>query len=73
MNKTLYERIGGEPAVSAAVEIFYRKVLNDYRINRFFGNTDMDKQIAKQKAFFTMDLAALITIQALICAKLMPI
>ena len=50
MNKTLYERIGGEPAVSAAVEIFYRKVLNDYRINRFFGNTDMDKQIAKQKA-----------------------
>ena len=54
MNKTLYERIGGEPAVSAAVEIFYRKVLNDYRINRFFGNTDMDKQIAKQKAFFTM-------------------
>ena len=54
MNKTLYERIGGEPAVSAAVEIFYRKVLNDYRINRFFDNTDMDKQIAKQKAFFTM-------------------
>ena len=54
MNETLYERIGGEPAVSAAVEIFYRKVLNDYRIDRFFDNTDMDKQIAKQKAFFTM-------------------
>lgn len=54
MNDTLYERIGGEPAVNAAVEIFYRKVLNDYRINRFFDNADMDKQIAKQKAFFTM-------------------
>ena len=54
MNKTLYERIGGEPAVNAAVELFYRKVLNDYRINRFFDNSDMDKQIAKQKAFFTM-------------------
>lgn len=54
MSNTLYERIGGEPAVSAAVEIFYRKVLNDHRINRFFENTDMDKQIAKQKAFFTM-------------------
>lgn len=54
MSKTLYERIGGEPAVNAAVELFYRKVLNDYRINRFFGKADMDKQIAKQKAFFTM-------------------
>ena len=54
MSETLYERIGGEPAVNAAVDIFYRKVLNDYRINRFFDNADMDKQIAKQKAFFTM-------------------
>jgi len=51
---TLYERIGGEAAVNAAVELFYRKVLADYRINRFFDNTDMETQIAKQKAFFTM-------------------
>ena len=54
MSKTLYERIGGEAAVNAAVELFYRKVLNDYRINRFFDDSDMEKQIAKQKAFFTM-------------------
>jgi hemoglobin len=54
MDSTLYERIGGEAAVNAAVELFYRKVLSDYRINRFFENADMDKQIAKQKAFFTM-------------------
>lgn len=54
MGDTLYERIGGEAAVNAAVEIFYRKVLSDHRINRFFDNADMDKQIAKQKAFFTM-------------------
>ena len=53
-NKTLYERIGGEPAVNAAVDIFYRKVLNDYRINRFFDGVDMEKQAAKQKAFLTM-------------------
>jgi len=52
--KSLYDRIGGEAAVDAAVELFYRKVLNDHRINRFFGKTDMDAQIAKQKAFFTM-------------------
>ena len=51
---TLYERIGGEAAVNAAVELFYRKVLEDYRINRFFNNTNMEQQLAKQKAFFTM-------------------
>jgi len=51
---TLYEQLGGEPAVNAAVDIFYRKVLEDYRINRFFDNVDMEKQAAKQKAFLTM-------------------
>jgi hemoglobin len=53
-NQSLYERLGGEPAVNASVDIFYRKVLNDYRINRFFDGADMEKQIAKQRAFFTM-------------------
>lgn len=51
---SLYEKIGGEAAVNAAVELFYRKVLSDYRINRFFDKTNMEEQIAKQKAFFTM-------------------
>lgn len=54
VSKALYERIGGEPAVNAAVDIFYRKVLSDHRINRFFDNVDMEKQAAKQKAFLTM-------------------
>ncbi len=51
---TLYERIGGAVAVDTAVEVFYRKVLADYRINRFFDGIDMEKQVAKQKAFFTL-------------------
>ena len=51
---TLYERIGGEPAVSVAVEIFYRKVLGDSRIEHFFDAVDMQAQAAKQKAFLTM-------------------
>jgi hemoglobin len=54
MTESLYNRIGGEAAVNAAVDVFYRKVLGDFRINRFFNNADMDKQIAKQRAFFTM-------------------
>lgn len=51
---SVYDRIGGEPAVNAAVDIFYRKVLTDDRISHFFDTIDMDKQAAKQKAFLTM-------------------
>jgi len=51
---TLYERLGGETAVNAAVDVFYRHVLNDDRINYWFDNVDMERQAAKQKAFMTM-------------------
>jgi hemoglobin len=50
----LYENLGGEAAVNAAVDIFYRKVLKDDRISRFFTGVDMAKQAAKQKSFLTM-------------------
>lgn len=50
---SLYERIGGEPAVDAAVDLFYRKVLVDDRISEFFDSVDMDTQRAKQKLFLT--------------------
>ena len=52
--KTVYEQIGGQPAVEAAVDLFYRKVLTDDRVSRFFDDVDMDRQSAKQKAFLTM-------------------
>jgi hemoglobin len=51
--QSLYEKIGGEAAVDAAVDIFYRKVLADDRINQFFDGVDMERQAAKQKAFLT--------------------
>ena len=51
---SLYEQLGGEPAVNAAVDVFYRKVLTDDRVSDFFDDIDMDQQIAKQKAFLTM-------------------
>jgi hemoglobin len=50
----LYEQLGGESAVNAAVDVFYRKVLSDDRISHFFDDVDMDHQIGKQKAFLTM-------------------
>ena len=51
---SLYERIGGDAAVDAAVDIFYRKVLMDERVNEFFDGVDMEQQINKQKGFLTM-------------------
>ncbi len=54
MAQTLFEKLGGEAAVDAAVDIFYRKVLADERINQFFDGVDMEQQAAKQKAFLTM-------------------
>jgi hemoglobin len=53
MPNTLYDKLGGEAAVNAAVDIFYRKVLVDDRIAHFFEDVDMEKQAAKQKAFLT--------------------
>lgn len=50
---TLYERLGGEPAFTVAVDDFYRRMLGDPRVARFFDDVDMEGQIAKQKAFLT--------------------
>ena len=51
---TLYEKLGGTAAVDAAVDKFYRRVLADDRISRFFDSVDMEQQAKKQKAFLTM-------------------
>jgi hemoglobin len=54
MGETLISRLGGEAAVDAAVDIFYRKVLADERISKYFEGVEMEEQAAKQKAFLTM-------------------
>ncbi|MCW3097834.1 MAG: globin [Chthonomonadaceae bacterium] len=50
---SLYDSLGGEAAVNAAVDIFYRKVLADESICHFFDDVDMERQAARQKAFLT--------------------
>lgn len=50
---TLYDRLGGEPAIDAAVDLFYDKVLADSRINHFFTDTDMARQRGHQKMFLS--------------------
>lgn len=51
---SLYDELGGAAAIDAAVDIFYRKVLSDDRIARFFEGVDMERQAAKQRGFLTM-------------------
>jgi hemoglobin len=53
---SLYEQLGGAAAVEQAVDIFYRKMLSDDRVARFFEGVDMERQAAKQKGFLTMVL-----------------
>ena len=53
-HQTLYERLGGEAAVDAAVERFYEKVLSDASLAPFFDGLDMKRQASKQKAFLTV-------------------
>ena len=53
MSEDLYTRLGGQGAVNAAVEVFYRKVIRDPRIKMFFEGTDINQQIEKQKGFLT--------------------
>ena len=54
MIDTLYELIGGRPAIQAAVESFYRRVLADPSLRQFFDKTDMPHQIALQSMFISM-------------------
>jgi hemoglobin len=51
---TLYERLGGEAAVEAAVVRFYDKIMADTSLAPFFAGLDMEKQIQKQIAFMTL-------------------
>ena len=54
MTTSLYERIGGQAAIVAAVDRFYQKVLADDLTRPFFDDLDMDALIKKQIAFMTV-------------------
>ncbi|PKH00341.1 hypothetical protein CXF95_01950 [Paraglaciecola sp. MB-3u-78] len=56
MNINLFEDIGGQAAVDAAVDIFYRIILSDKSISSFFDDTDdsvNEAQFVNQKSLLT--------------------
>lgn len=50
---TLYDKLGGEAAVTLAVDKFYERVLKDERVKHFFVGMDMDQQKSHQRDFLT--------------------
>jgi hemoglobin len=48
---SLFERIGGEGAVMAAVDLFYKKVMDDPLVAPFFSELDLPAQVRKQMSF----------------------
>ena len=56
MSAAPYQRLGGEAAISAAVDLFYEKILADDALAPFFDGVDMSKQVAKQRTFLTYAL-----------------
>jgi hemoglobin len=53
---TLYEELGGEATLMAAVDLFYAKVLADPLTRPFFEGLDMEGQTRKQLSFMSWAL-----------------
>src|SRR6267142_1878011 len=49
--KTLCERLGGTPAISAVVDSFTARVLKDDRVNKQFAKSDPNRFVTNLKAF----------------------
>lgn len=54
--QTLYDEIGGKPAVTAVVGDFYDRLLADPNLKRFFAGQDMEKLKSHQRALVTVAL-----------------
>jgi hemoglobin len=54
--KTLYQRIGGDGAINAAVDGFYERVLADPSLSHFFRGVSMGRLKAHQFAFLSQAL-----------------
>lgn len=54
MSESLFRKMGGSAAIDTAVDIFYKKVLSDDLLARFFRGVDLENQIKSQKSFLTL-------------------
>jgi len=53
---TLYDKLGGDDAIAAAVEGFYARMLADPRMSHWIESVDLAKLKAHQRAFLAVGL-----------------
>jgi hemoglobin len=58
---SLYERLGGEPAIETIVKAWYARVLEDPELGPFFQHTTMEKQHTMQHEFLCAALGGPMT------------
>jgi hemoglobin len=58
---SLYERLGGEPAIDGIVKAWYGRVLQDPELQQFFHHTSMEKQHTMQHEFLCAALGGPMT------------
>jgi len=51
---SLYERLGGTPAIEAVVDELYRRILDDPELAPFFSRVNLRSQKSRMGAFVTM-------------------
>jgi hemoglobin len=56
MRTTIYDEIGGEPAVTAVVDAFYERLVADPDLMAYFEGRDMRRLKAHQRALVTVAL-----------------
>ncbi|MDH4408548.1 MAG: group 1 truncated hemoglobin [Verrucomicrobiales bacterium] len=53
-DKSLYERIGGEPAIERLLDHFYHRVAHDGEIGHYFTHVPIGKLKVMQREFFSI-------------------
>lgn len=53
---TLYEQVGGEAAIAAAVDVFYQRMLEDPTVAAWFDGIDLSQLKVHQRAFLVVGL-----------------
>ena len=61
MPSTLYDEIGGEPAIAAVVEVLYQRVLGDEALLPYFEGRDLERLKAHQRALVGVALGVTAT------------